>query len=712
MAARSKTSSRWRRWKPGRLPSYVLAIATIAGIIVNPSGNATPPVHEWNLPLAACVWIRAGEHSGAGLVCDPQRRLALTARHIVGDQKRVEVVFPVLGRPHWPAERLWYLQQRAVLQDSRRWVGARVVRISDELDAALVELEALPTSLPTIRWSLSPPRLGERLVVVGHRSDLPTLWNHSMGVVRAFGRGNEGYFADGRKVGTSADLLLAQLPIEEGDSGGPTFNAQGELVGMVVAARRAAAPAALLVAAAELDRFRRDHPSPTPIRTAAGPTPPAHRLLQATVWVRLPSAERPLAGVLIDPLHVLTVATIPLHPGQAVGIAAPLLLDSGCRHERQLYSDLLTLHQQNAWRPATVVAVDPVRQLVLLRLSSSFSHLRPLAIAERTPRAGESLHTMNHPSGVEFAWVYGQGIVRQCGAVLAADGRTPLRLLLAQLPAIAGCPGGPVVDDHGNLVGLCLEREGPALAVYVLANEELRHFLNVAGVDGSGPRTRQALQATWQRYYQKLLRAVAYGLYARAVFRLRQGQKEKALADLVRALRCDATCRAARHLRLQLLPPDKRTTERDSAIEQGPFDRELLLQRAREACIRRDWRLARGDLQRLLAIHPDDDTARLLLVEVLFELGETALAAEAVRDVLRLQPRRREDLALLLLQQTNRLLEKYPLQPQIASDWLRLALERSGHPPWQQAIRQAAAFEQPQRQLEFLLRVLQPPQLP
>jgi tetratricopeptide (TPR) repeat protein len=192
----------------------------------------------------------------------------------------------------------------------------------------------------------------------------------------------------------------------------------------------------------------------------------------------------------------------------------------------------------------------------------------------------------------------------------------------------------------------------------------------------------------------------------RAAEQIRRGQKEAALEDLALAIRWDPACLPARKWRLQLLEGEALEAEWHAAIEHGPFDSDLLLLRSQRAIERRDWRLARGDLQRLLSIRPEIAEAHRLLIRVLWELGEQEQAASAVRDTLRADPRQLPAVARLLEQQTEDLLRKYPLQPQVARDWLRLAMQRSGYQPWQEAIRQAATFQEARQQIEGLIRAL------
>jgi S1-C subfamily serine protease len=667
---------------------------------------SSEPSRVSDLPLSACVWIRAGNTSGAGVLIDGKRRWVITARHVVGEQRHVEVVFPDASTLGEQADRLTYLRRRGSLRQSRHWVTGRVLRRSEELDIALIELEDLPASSAPVRGANCTPALGEILTLIGHRADLPTLWNRSSGRVRAYGYVQEGYFAGGRKVATAAHLLLVQLPIEEGDSGGPVFDIRGELAGLGVAVRRVAAPAALVVSAEDIERFVRGDVRPALPSPGAGLQHPVDRLVQATVWVRPASANRPFAGFLVDTHHIVTVTAVGTRLGEAVGVAAPRLTDTQCQQTRQSYLNNLELHHCGLWRWATIVASDPVRQITVLRLSAPFAQMRPLPLASQPPRAGEAIHAMNHPAGVEFAWVYAQGIVRQRGLSSLAEGQPLVRLIIGQLPSHAACPGGPVVNDRAELVGVWLEREGPAQAAYILEVNEVRHFLNVVGVDGRGPESWKAFcSRVAQRHYQ-IRQAVARGLVMRAAEQIRRGQKEAALEDLALAIRWDPACLPARKWRLQLLEGEALEAEWHAAIEHGPFDSDLLLQRSQRAIERRDWRLARGDLQRLLSIRPEIAEAHRLLIRVLLELGEQEQAASAVRDTLRADPRQLPAVARLLEQQTEDLLRKYPLQPQVARDWLRLAMQRSGYRPWQEAIQQAAAFPEARQQIEGLIRAL------
>src|SRR5262249_57466534 len=110
---------------------------------------------------------------------------------------------------------------RAGMGEEGLVVTGKVRKKSDEADLALVELESLPLGVKPIRFAAEPARPGDRLRVIGHRTDLDTLWNLTTGPARVSGRLTEGYPWRGKKLAVNADVLIGQLPIEGGDSGGP-----------------------------------------------------------------------------------------------------------------------------------------------------------------------------------------------------------------------------------------------------------------------------------------------------------------------------------------------------------------------------------------------------------------------------------------------------------------------------------------------------------
>jgi tetratricopeptide (TPR) repeat protein len=140
------------------------------------------------------------------------------------------------------------------------------------------------------------------------------------------------------------------------------------------------------------------------------------------------------------------------------------------------------------------------------------------------------------------------------------------------------------------------------------------------------------------------------------------------------ALSLDSGCVAARLCRVRMLAAEAAIAELDAAIEKGSFHRGALLLRAELAAGAKDWRKARGDLERILDVNPADAEARRRLAGAQFALGDDAKAASAITDTLRADPKRLPALAADWLAQAEELKQKFPDSPGIAADWLTRAL--------------------------------------
>lgn len=629
---------------------------------------AAPPVER---PLASCAWVRAeNDGAGGGFVVNVEKRLLVTCRHVVGGRTKLDVFFPWYRDGELVTDRAEYLRSRSALRARGLLVVGTVLKTSDELDLALIELESLPAGTKAVAFA-RPPRPGDPLRVVGHRTDLDTLWNVTAGPLRASGRLTDGYFWRGRKLARGAGVHIAQLPTEEGDSGGPVFDARGELVGVDSALRRGCPLAAVVISADEVRRFAgaADVPAKKP-----EPLPIADALIRATVWVKPTATAVHLAGVLIEPDLVLTSARH-LSTAERVGVALPLRAGDRWVSERDAYRDPLALHLQGAWRSGTVLARDPARDLALIRLDAASDQMKPLALAAHVPTAGDTLHALNHPGGVEFAWVYAAGSVRQRGKVALDTGEKAPRVeaLVCQLPAQAGSPGGPLANAKGELVGVVASREGAQQVGYAATTDEIRAFLDVALRDRPA-RTLAGLRARVEAIPDHQAALLAGALALRAEAHRTAGRRAAAERDCDAALSLDPGCASARLCCARMLAPDAALAELDAAVEQGPFHRDVLVRRATLATAAKDYRKACGDLERVLDVIPHDAEAREGLARAHLGLGDDAKAATALGDTVRADATRMRSVAVVMWTHADMLQQKYPDAPGIAADWLAKAL--------------------------------------
>ncbi|VTT97964.1 serine protease : Serine protease OS=Rhodopirellula sallentina SM41 GN=RSSM_03987 PE=4 SV=1: Trypsin_2: Trypsin_2: TPR_15 [Gemmataceae bacterium] len=653
--------------------------------------------------LASVAWVRAeNDGAGTGFVVDAGKRLLVTCRHVVADRKTVDVIFPWVRGGELVTDRAAYLGNRALLRERGLLVAGKVLKTADEFDLALVELESLPAGTRAVTFARARPP-GEPLTVVGNRLDLETVFNLTRGPMRVGGTLANGYFWRGKKLAANADVLVGQLPTEEGDSGGPVFDARGRLVGMASALRRQCPLAAVCISAKEIWAFA-GLPAPLEDKPEAGDL--AEALTRATVWVRPTATDAQVAGVLLEPDLVLTCGR-KFTPGDRVGVALPLRDADRWVTERAAYRDPLDLRLRGAWRSALVLATDRDRDLTLLKLDAPVKDAPKLVLAPRHPALGDTVHTMSHPGGLEFAWVYAGGPVRQRGHLTVSPDDRPRKVsvLVCQLPAQAGSPGGALLNDRGELVGVLSARESAQLVGYAVAAEEIASFLDVALTDRR-PMTLAGLAARIEGLPARFARSAALGSAVRAEALRRNGEGGAALRECDTAVSLDPGCVPARVCRARLLDaagkPTEALAELDEAVARGPFDRGVLLLRAEWSAQAKDWRKARGSLERVLDADPADADARQRLVGVLLELGEDSRAAAAVGDTLRADPKRLPGVVADLLAQADAMAAKYPDVPSVPAGWVLKAVTAAKRPELADPLKRAAAAKDDTERLAVL----------
>ncbi len=640
-------------------------VAIVVVVLIAHAGHAVEPVQ-------ACAWVRAeNDGAGGGFVVDTKKKLLVTCRHVVADRKKVDVYFPWVRDGALVTDKRDYLRNRDELRKAGLLVTGSVLKTRDESDLALLELESLPATALAVTFADTQPQRGDSLRVIGHRLDLDTVWNTTTGCVRVAGVLADGYFWRGKKLAVNADAFLAQCPTEEGDSGGPVFNDRGECVGMDCALRRSCPLAAVCISANEIRRFIGVPDAPAKKVT---PNPIAEQLTSATVWVKPTATDLHIAGALIENDLVLTCAR-GFVVGDRVGVALPLRDGEKWVSERSAYRDSLALQLRKVWTAGTVLASDPVRDLALVKLDIAHAGMKPLTLANAIPNAGDALHAMSHPGGLEFAWVYANGAVRQRGKIAFDVGENARRVsaLVCQLPAQAGSPGGPIVNAKGELVGVLATREGAQQVGYCATTDEIREFLDVSLTDRPA-RTLTGLHARVVAIPQMQLVLFARALAKRGDEHRVAGRIPAAKRDCDTALSLDSACAEARLCLARLLPPEDALKELDTALGKGRFHRELLALRATLAGTAKDHRKARGDWDRILSVNPADTEAREGLAQAHFALGDDAKAATAFADSVRANPKRIATVAKMILAHADILEQKFPAMPAIVFAWFDKSL--------------------------------------
>jgi serine protease Do len=135
---------------------------------------------------------------GSGFIIDPSGYV-VTNNHVVGHSNKVSVI----------------------LQDNSRH-PAKIIGRDDKTDLALVKIDS-KRKLPFVSWGDSDTaKVGDWVVAVGNPFGLGG--SVTAGIISALGRNiNEGPYDD---------FIQIDAPINRGNSGGPTFNPSGEVIGI------------------------------------------------------------------------------------------------------------------------------------------------------------------------------------------------------------------------------------------------------------------------------------------------------------------------------------------------------------------------------------------------------------------------------------------------------------------------------------------------
>jgi S1-C subfamily serine protease len=133
-----------------------------------------------------------------------------------------------------------------------------------------------------------------------------------------------------------------------------------------------------------------------------------------------------------------------------------------------------------------VIALDKKRDLAVIEVKSLPSGIYDLTLAPRSPKPGETVHSIGNSGANEGAlWRYSKGEVRQVyttrykakdssGGTLEIDSR----VVETQVPTNVGDSGGPVVNDRGELVAVTQSTSTKQrLVSYSIDVGEVRSFL-------------------------------------------------------------------------------------------------------------------------------------------------------------------------------------------------------------------------------------------
>jgi hypothetical protein len=181
--------------------------------------------------VPSVVWVMSkrdrGLATGSGSLIDKDRRLVLTNYHVVEDQPRATVFFPVMRNGQPVPEREYY-------KDRGRELGipGRVVAVDKRADLSIIQLERVPRDAPALPVAATGASPGQTVHSIGNAGASGGLWGYVRGTVRQVYRKRWQAQAGDRVLSFDARVVETDSPTNAGDSGGPLVNDAGELVGV------------------------------------------------------------------------------------------------------------------------------------------------------------------------------------------------------------------------------------------------------------------------------------------------------------------------------------------------------------------------------------------------------------------------------------------------------------------------------------------------
>lgn len=195
-------------------------------------------VHTYQQSLQATVFIRSQDGHGTGVLVDAERRLVVTAAHVVKGGDAALVIFPRVenGSVVRRAESYFDdieagLPSRQLLDDGGLARG-RVLWSDLQRDLAVVQLESVPNGAPAMPLADDSPLADERVYAIGNATLMrdKCVFTSVAGLVYRVHDANVSL--DGGAQHLDARIVDVSMAVDRGDSGGPLVNGRGQLIGI------------------------------------------------------------------------------------------------------------------------------------------------------------------------------------------------------------------------------------------------------------------------------------------------------------------------------------------------------------------------------------------------------------------------------------------------------------------------------------------------
>jgi tetratricopeptide (TPR) repeat protein len=219
--------------------SFVALVALLlpGPLLVAAEGTA-PMASPYARLLHGTAWVIAPDGSGSAWVADRERGLLVTNYHVVAKESAdelhdtVTLIFPEYQDGRAIAEKSYYADHLDQLKAKGRVLQGRVIDASEGVDLAIIQVDHLPSDVTAVPLASQSPMPSDRLHSIGNPGRSQALWLYTEGAVKQVCRRAWVAPLGQRLIRMDARTVITQAPTNEGDSGGPVVNDEGQLVGV------------------------------------------------------------------------------------------------------------------------------------------------------------------------------------------------------------------------------------------------------------------------------------------------------------------------------------------------------------------------------------------------------------------------------------------------------------------------------------------------
>lgn len=173
--------------------------------------------------------LTGGHAEGSGSLIDVEQKLVVTNYHVVEDQNKVFVIFPIYKDGELMTDKQEY--KRRVVNKGLGIKGTVLCR-DKKRDLAIVKVDSVPKENTAIPLATKSPRPATPVWQIGNAGKVSHAFRMSRGDVSAVGhfKGWVGDPKDGFEL--NCTMITATNPTTQGDSGGPLYDRRGYQVGV------------------------------------------------------------------------------------------------------------------------------------------------------------------------------------------------------------------------------------------------------------------------------------------------------------------------------------------------------------------------------------------------------------------------------------------------------------------------------------------------